>query len=143
MVDRPVQRECAPNDVEFTVSTGPMLDRVDRIAMEFGRGPLGWPCCYIALALGLVMASGSLPQRLAIRMLAGSGLLYGLGYAVFSVASELRYYLWTMIATALSFAITISDLGTLGPGARWRPALVAIAPLIIVGGMASAWRLLA
>jgi hypothetical protein len=143
MVDRPVQRMSAPNDLGFTVSTGPALNSVDRTAMTVGLGPLGWPCCYIALALGLVLASGSLPQRLAIRMLAGSALLYGLGYAAFSVASELRYYLWTMIATALALVITVSDLGTFPDAARWRPALTALVPLALVVGMASAWRLLA
>ena len=141
MVDRPVQRETAPNDVGFKVSSGPLLATVDSVAMTVGLGPLGWPCCYIALALGLVLASGSLPQRLAIRMLAGSALLYGLGYVVFSVASELRYYLWTMIATAIALMIMLSDLRTLPTAARKRPVVLALAPLVVVLGAASLWRL--
>jgi hypothetical protein len=140
MVDRPVQRESAPNDWGFVVSKGAWLDAVDRLDMALGLGPLGWPCCYIALALGLLLASARLPSALAIRMLAGSALLYGLGYAVFSVASELRYYLWTMIAGALALAMTISDGATLPARQRWRPGLVAMAPLGMVVVFASLWR---
>ena len=140
-VDRAVQRQSAPNERGFAVSNGPLLDRVDGVAMAAGLGPLGWPCCTIALALGLVLASGSLAQRLAIRMLAGSALLYGLGYAVFSVAAELRYYLWTMIATALALVIALGDMAALAPGVRRRPALIAFAPLTVIMLTAMAWRL--
>lgn len=141
MVDRPVQRQSAPNEVGFAVSNGSALDGVDRLVMELSRGPLGWPCAYLALGLGLVLASGSLPQRLAIRMLAGSGLLYGLGYAVFSVACELRYYLWTMIATALALVIALSDMATLAPSVRRRTAMVAFVPLVVIALTAGVWRL--
>ena len=141
MVDRPVQRQSAPNEVGFAVSGGPVLDGLDRTVLDLARGPPGWPCCYLALALGLMLASGSLPNRLAIRMLAGSGLLYGLGYAVFSVACELRYYLWTMIATALALVLVLGDMAGLAPGARWRTALVAFVPLGVIVLIAGGWRL--
>lgn len=141
MVDRPVQRQSAPNEVGFAVSNGAVLDRFDGFVMELSRGPLGWPCCTIALALGLLLASGSLAQRLAIRMLAGSGLLYALGYAVFSVACELRYYLWTMIATALALVIAVSDMAALAPQSRWRTGLVAFGPLVVITVTAAVWHL--
>jgi hypothetical protein len=132
IIDRPVQRVSAPNDWGFVDSKGAFLDSIDRVAMTIGAGPLGWPCCYLALACGLLLVSGRLPSALAIRMFAGSSLLYGLGYAVFGVASELRYYLWTMIATVLALAIATSDLVTISSRQRRSIALVAITPLAIV-----------
>ena len=140
-VDRPVQRQSVANPWGFAVTQGPALDALDRLDVALGVWPPGWPCCYIGLAAGLLLASASLPSRLAIRMLAGSGLLYALAYAVFSVASELRYYLWTMIATALAAAITISDLAALPLHARRRAGLAALLPFAIVTITAMAWRI--
>jgi hypothetical protein len=140
-VDRPVQRMSAPNDWGFTDSNSAFLDSVDRIAMTIGAGPLGWPCCYLALSCGLLLASRRLPSALAIRMFAGSGLLYGLGYAVFGVAAELRYYLWTMIATILALAIATSDLVSLPRSQRRTLGLVAIAPLAVVALPAILFRM--
>ena len=74
-------------------------------------------------------------------MLAGSALLYGAGYAVFSVAAELRYYLWTMIALALALTIFVSDLINLPRRQGGTSGLIAIAPLTIAGLVVTVWTI--
>jgi len=70
--------------------------------------------------------------KTSVWMLAGSALFYGLGYGVFSVASELRYYLWTMMATAMATVIALGDFPALPPAERWRAALEMAVPTLVV-----------
>ena len=130
-IERPLPRAGAPNSWGYKVGGGPLFDALDRAAVAYGRGPPGWPWCSIALTLGLLVAARGLPSALAIRMLAGSGLLYALSYLLVSVAAELRYYLWTMLTTVLASAILCSDLLRVSVRQRWQAGLMAIAPLAI------------
>ena len=72
--------------------------------------------------------------------LALSTLLYGLGYAVFSVAAELRYHLWTMSGTAIALAIAATDLRAGARVARWRLTLAAAMP-VGIAALCILWRL--
>ena len=107
--DRAVQIESAPNHWNFKVPQTAMVRWVDRLARWSAHTPLGWPACWMALAFGLVVLSPCLPSGRWVRPLALSALLYGLGYAVFSVAALERYHLWTMTAAALAAAIALTD----------------------------------
>jgi hypothetical protein len=130
-IERPLPRASAPNDWGFVIMDGPSLAVIDRAAVAQGSGPLGWPCTWLSLALALFFTAGRLPSAVPIRLLAGSALLYGFGYVVFGVASELRYYLWTMIATSFALVLMLSEMGILAKRQRW------LRGLILVGSFAT------
>lgn len=139
-IERPVQVQSAPNVWRYTIGTSRALALIDRAALASGHTPLGWPIWWMAVAAGALALGVSLPSRAIIVPLASSALLYGLGYAVFSVAAELRYHLWTMLAAALAAVIAGADLAD---GERvWRGRLAAAsAPAVIVAALCALWRL--
>jgi hypothetical protein len=138
--ERAVQIESPPNDWGYKLRPNPILSVVDVAAMWSANTPLGWPIAWLALALGLLILSPSLPTRLIVP-LALSALLYGLGYGVFSVASELRYHLWTMLATAVAAVIAGADLWGGAPVSK-RQCLIAGLPLGAVLVLSVTWRLI-
>lgn len=139
-VERAVQVESAPNQWGFAVTPNRVLTLIDDAAMASARTPLGWPIVWIALAVGVVAAASGLPSQRIIMPLAMSGLLYGLGYGVLGVASELRYHLWTVIAAALAAAIALDDcVAERRP--QWRRIGTVLAPALVVALVATAWRL--
>jgi len=141
-IERPVQVEAPPNDWKFHTTKSRALSWIDDAAVLSARTPLGWPCAWMALALGILFVSRQLPSRALVAPLSASALLYGMGYLVFSVAAELRYYLWTMVATAIAFVIAASDLSRLdGDGRITRWAALA-GPALVVSAVCVAARLL-
>jgi len=121
--ERPVPVTTAPNPWGFRVSDNRVLHLLDALAVASAHTPLGWPIVWMAVALGAAIAGwprrrqGGKAASLAegawaegqatartrlIVPLALSSLLYGCGYMVFSVASELRYHLWTELAALLA-----------------------------------------
>ena len=96
--------------------------------------PLGWPIVWLTLAGMLLWASprAATAQVALGRMLAFSAAIMSASFAVVSLASDLRYHLWSMVATALA-AILLVDARALAPR-RWRIGLGAVA-LVIVGGI--------
>ena len=101
-IERPVQPQSAPNDWGYRITQNPLQRALDWLAVQTCRTPLGWPIWWIALALGMVFASRGVPGM--AMPLALSATLYGGGYFVLSVASDLRYHLWTMLAAGLAVA---------------------------------------
>ena len=140
-IERPVQVESAPNDWNYKVTPNPLLSAIDWLALASAKTPLGWPIAWIALAFGVLILSPGLSSRRLIVPIALSALLYGLGYGVFSVAAELRYHLWTMIAALLATVLAAGDLYAM-PALPWRKIGWAGAPLIGVLVLATAWRVL-
>lgn len=140
-VERPVQVVSAPNDWNYKVTPNAILSAIDWLALASAKTPLGWPIAWIALAFGVLLLSPNLPSRRLIVPLALSALLYGLGYGVFSVAAELRYHLWTMIAALIATVLVAGDLFGM-PVAPWRKIGWASAPLLVVLVLATAWRVL-
>ena len=69
------------------------------------RTPLGWPFAWAAGAALLLIAARQAPavptRRLALGLLA-SALMLEASFAAISIAADLRYHLWPMIATALA-----------------------------------------
>ncbi len=139
-VSRPVQDQIPPNDWGFHLKPNGLLTWFDRAARWSALTPLGWPIWWMALALGALVLAPSLPSRRLIVPLALSGLLYGLGYLPASVAEELRYHLWTMLATMLAMALVADDLMA-GAKTGRRRMLLAAAPLILVTILCTAWRI--
>lgn len=142
-IERPAQIESAPNPWNFRVSPSGALALVDYLVLASAHTPLGWPSFWMALSLGLVWLGQRLPTGQLIVPLALSALLYGAGYAVFSVASELRYYLWTMVAALIATVIALSDLASQPRGGRkWIHFGYALAPAIMVAALGAIWRLM-
>ena len=104
-----------PNDWGFQVPPSRLRTQIAQFATAILSTPLGWPICWLALAAG-VLLTGSGGDRLATA-LAWSSFLYGLSYLPLSVASEVRYHLWTIIATGLAATIGLSGRSD---APRWR-----------------------
>ena len=85
---------------------------IDRAAAICDRSPLGWPICWLALAAGILALSPALRSRRLIVPICVSVLLYGLSYAVISVAADLRYHLWTMVGTGVATVLAAADLAS-------------------------------
>ncbi|WP_236697576.1 hypothetical protein [Sphingomonas sp. Leaf357] len=138
-IERPVQVEGPPNDWGYHVTPNAILSAIDAATLASAHTPLGWPIVWIALAFGVLTIALDLPSRRIVVPVALSALLYGLGYGVFSVAAELRYHLWTLLAAAIAVVIAGSDVFGGAPVSRDRLALAA-APAMIVTILCIVWR---
>jgi hypothetical protein len=139
-IERPVQNQSAPNDWHYTVGPNAALSVIDRAAVATGGTPLGWPIWWLAVALGALLLGARLPSRRLVVPLALSSLLYGFGYIVFSVAAEMRYHLWTIVAALLAAVIVAADLiveRTVTP----RRVILAVLPAVIVTLLCAASRI--
>jgi hypothetical protein len=139
-IERPVQEQSAPNDWHFTVGPDAALSAIDRAAVDSAGSPLGWPIWWLAVGLGVLSLAPVLPSRRLTLPLASSSLLYGFGYAVFSVAAEMRYHLWTMIAALLAAVLAAGDIVAGLKLSRIRFS-AAVAPVIVVALFCAAWRI--
>jgi hypothetical protein len=139
-VDAPGLVESAPNPWHYGVAANGALSFMERAAFLTGHTPLGWPIWWMAVAAGLLAVSPALPSERLVVPLALSGLLYGLGYLPASVAAELRYHLWTMIATMLAAVLTIDDVVGGARAGRTRTVL-AVTPAVVVTLLCLGWRL--
>lgn len=137
-IERPVPEKAAPNPWGFHVTPNPAMRAVDALAMATAHTPLGWPIVFIALALGVVVASRGLPGARPIAPIALSSLFYGCGYLMFSVAAELRYHLWTELAALIATALLVDELKGSG---RWRRLACAFAPAALAVAAGSVARM--
>jgi hypothetical protein len=139
-IERPVQVVSVPNDWGYRIDPSAALSVLDRGALITASSPLGWPIVWIAVALGvLILAPGRASQRITVP-LAVSSLFYGSGYLVVSVASEIRYHLWTIIAAFIAAVFLASDLWGKQDVSRLRLAF-AVFPVVLVIILGGAWRL--
>jgi hypothetical protein len=139
-IERPVQVESAPNPWNYRVAPNAALGLIDTLALWTAHSPLGWPIWWMALALGTLIVAPRLPSRSFIVPVALSGLLYGLGYLPASVASELRYHLWTMLAAGIAALFAASDLAGGAEVSRQR-LIAATAGPALVALLCTIWRL--
>jgi hypothetical protein len=139
-VDRPSQVENPPNRWHYTVGPNRLLTAIDWLTLAASHTPLEWPCVWIALAVGALLASPGLPSRGVTVPIAMSAALYGLGYLAVSVASELRYYLWTILASAIANAIVLADAAG-GAAISRNRLLLAYGPAVIILSGCLIWRL--
>lgn len=120
------------NPWNFRVSPNPVLEAVDSAANEAAKSPLGWPICWIALALAVLITCRSAKLDRNVTAISASALLYGMGYLVFGVAAGMRYYIWTMIGAALAAVLAASELSRrrspLDRGSAILPAAIVLVP---------------
>lgn len=146
LVRQPVERwiisATDPNEWGFRIVPNAANRAVAAATWALDRTPLGWPCWWLALSFGLVMLGRRLLRAEQVLALAGSALLYDLGYAVFSVAAELRYYCWPIMATLIATVMFVGQWrqtpAAHRPG-RTHQALAA-APLLLVTLFGLGWR---
>ena len=98
--------------------------------------PLGWPIAWIVIAVA-ALATAVLRPRDPARDLATALLVSALSleasFAVLSIASDLRYHLWAMIATALAVVL----LADRAPPRRTRVVGVAALMIVVCSGLAT------
>jgi hypothetical protein len=117
-----------PNDLGLRFVEGPAARLIYRAAVAMAVSPLGRPATWLAVAVGLLLIGQRLPSSRFILAAAASPIGYGGGYAAISVASDLRYNLWTMLAAAIALVVAIADCAA-DPQTRPRPPLLALAAL--------------
>jgi hypothetical protein len=96
-----------PNSLGLHFDSRPAAKWLSQAAFAMARSPFGRPILWIVVAAGLLIAAPWLRERRFVTALAASALLYGLGYALVSVASDLRYHLWTMLAAQIALVVAL------------------------------------
>lgn len=96
--------------------------------------PLGWPVVWIMVGLGALAVAVSRPVSRAGSLaiaLAASALSLEASFAAVSIASDLRYHLWPMVASALAAVLVLAD-GR--PARRLLAAAAAVLGLVMLAG---------
>jgi hypothetical protein len=138
-IDRPVPREAPPNDWGFRLSGTAAQNWIDSAALASASTPLGWPAAWMALALGVLLATWAVADAGPAIPVGISALLYGLSYFPTSVAAELRYHLWTMIGAGLAFVFAGDALvRTQATLRRWA---MLVGPWLLVSAICTIARL--
>jgi hypothetical protein len=120
-----------PNPWGFRLEPSGLRKVIGDLASDSLLTPLGWPVWWLALCLGILLLVPALPRSSLALPIALSVLLYGFSYLPLSVASEVRYHLWTMIGTAVALPIALTDVAAAGGVTRRRLA-IAFAPVGVV-----------
>ena len=97
--------------------------------------PLGWPIAWATLAVAALAEAGgraATPACDLARALLVSALCLEASFALLSIASDLRYHLWPMIAAALATALL---LGERAPRRRVRIAGGVALALVLAAGI--------
>ncbi|HMI18636.1 MAG TPA: hypothetical protein VK533_03745 [Sphingomonas sp.] len=96
-----------PNHDGLGVAPNPGGEGLIAAAKLMAVSPLGWPFAWAIVAAGLLWASTGLtgPQVRLGRALALSALCMSASFALVSIASDLRYHLWSMVAAALALIL--------------------------------------
>ncbi len=97
------------NPWNFRIRPNLMVTVMTKATNAVARTPFGWPIFWIAVALATLILSWSTRASAAVTALAASAFLYGMGYLVVGVATGMRYYLWTIVAAALSAFLVMAD----------------------------------
>ena len=119
---------------------GAAARRWQGIAAGVVATPLGWPIAWVVVAMAALATALGRPRGaaggLAIALLA-SALVLEASFAVLSIASDLRYHLWPMIATALAVVL----LAERRPPARVLIAGATALLVIVAGGTVARFML--
>jgi hypothetical protein len=108
----------------------------ERLTAMTVETPFGWPIAWIVLAITALAATLSRPRdpiRHMATALLVSALTLEASFAVLSIASDLRYHLWPMIATAVA-TVLLADRAP--PRRTWIAGASAL--LLVIGGRLAA-----
>lgn len=127
--------EAEPNKLGLTTPSSAIAAGWQDIAAAEAATPLGWPIVWTIIAVFALRPARerrSEPAGILALALLVSALLLELSFLAISIASDLRYHLWPMAASALAFILLSDDLRLkLG---EWIAAGAALA-LVIAGGL--------
>jgi hypothetical protein len=118
-------------------SPGPDGAALDLVGAWLAASPLGWPVLWFAAALAaLVVARPARgPADSIAIVLALSAVLLETSFAIVSIAPDLRYHLWPMIAAGLAWILLA------GAGLPRRTLGLAVATLFVLTALGAAARL--
>jgi hypothetical protein len=126
---------------DAALTAGPFTQR--DIELDYlKRSFLLWPVFWLAVGLcGLVIirVPTQPPETLAVaKSLMLSGLLYSASYLLFGVATEYRYYYWSIMAILLGVILAADEIPKLFIDRPWRGGLAATLVLaVVIGGYAA------
>ena len=126
--------EAEPNHLGLVTPSSPIARAWQECATLEAATPLGWPIFWTLVAL--LLLPGAWRRRsdpaggLALALVA-SALALEASFAVISIASDLRYHLWSMAASGLALILLSNDLRLLRR--EWIAGAVALL-LVIAGG---------
>jgi hypothetical protein len=127
--------EAEPNDLGLGTPSSPVAATWQGAAAAEAATPLGWPILWTTIALLLLPAAwrrrDNVPGSLALALLA-SALTLEASFLVISIASDLRYHLWPIAASALALVLLSDDLRLKRREWIVAPAMLA---LVIGGGL--------
>jgi hypothetical protein len=107
----PIEDE--PNDLGLGTPSSPIAEGWQNAAAAEATTPLGWPILWTAVALTLLPVAwrrrGDPAGSLALSLLVSALALEASFFAI-SIASDLRYHLWPMTASALALVLLFADL---------------------------------
>lgn len=110
------------------------------VARALAATPLGWPAAWWAAGLGLWWTAAgtprSPPRDLALGLFGSAGVMTA-SFAVVSIASDLRYHLWAMVAATLGGMVL-----SVAPGVPRRRLGTSAAAVAIVAAMGLVARLI-
>ncbi len=98
-----------PNPWNFAVAPTAASAQVEEFAGRMAGTPAGRPAAWIVLGLAALFVWPRPSSGGIARALLASGLLYSLSFLPLSVASEVRYHLWTMLALALGSILAVGE----------------------------------
>jgi hypothetical protein len=115
---------------------GPVMRWFVNATTPLAETPLAWPIAWLVVAVAMLIVAlrrPSSPRRdLALALLV-SGLSLEASFAVISIASDLRYHLWPMMAAALAAVLVLTD-GR--PSRRTMTMAGAALALVVASGIA-------
>ena len=127
--------EAEPNSEGLNTPPSDVVPAWQNIAAFETQTPLGWPIVWTlisVLLLPLAWARRASPHgSLALGLLVSSVVLEA-SFLGISIASDLRYHLWSMTASALALILLAGELKS---WPRFRVASAAMLVLIIIGGV--------
>jgi hypothetical protein len=129
-----------PNVLGLGARSRPALGRLQQFATWAATLPPSWPAFWLALDLVALWAAARAapdPLRDLAFALSLSAATMGASFLAVSIASDLRYHLWTMLASMLAFPL----LGSAGALAR-RHWVAAAFVVMAVSAIGAAGRLL-
>ena len=100
-----------PNDLDLASpgQAARLWQTIETVTLDT---PLGWPIAFLSVALvGIAVAirrDASPLRDLALALLVSAVLLEA-SFLVLSIASDLRYHLWSMVATTIAVVLLVAD----------------------------------
>lgn len=118
----------------FTFEPTFLYKAIDRLSEAWSASPLGPPYVWLLICLAWSSAAFAIPNgttRRVTLMIALSGAMYALAYAVIGIASDYRYIYWTMLCALIATPVIVARVLM----RRDAPFVLRFAPLTAVAAI--------